>query len=550
MGGYQQLPITPYHPTDPIQQFGSLLALKNALAQQQLIPGQVQAQRQQLEAGALENQQRQQALKDQQAVTAAMKEWDGKDFNALPSLVLKNGGSGQSVIGLKNGLIKQQQDLANLSKDQLANQAAVNDQLLGHIETLKGITDPIQRAEAAKQQGAQILSSPLAKMLDPQTGQMIQGMAAGQVVPNDEQLDFFSKGLTAHNAQIKNALDTSTAAKNNAEANKINAETNPENPADPNLAKQKYEGILQKIQQGGVRSVPLADYNWAKSYENAQRKTTTSSDSLGINTISTNGPSGIAAASGGGATAPSQPGGLTSTGASMVDEIGTGKMALGRLDYILARKPQVLQAVAAKYPDFDSSKVKSYIDAYKDFTTGKTSQQINAGAIALQHLKQLKDINDGNPTTVHIAGTEAYNKFHNLLDTVTDELVTFYGEPKTNEVINAKKSTLGALVNRDAAISEQAKAMGVRMDEMEQRWKNAAPSSAYQAPMPGMSAAAKKARAALDPEYASQNDGGNAPSLASGMVRFQDSQGGIHDIPAANLDKAKQRDPGLKVISQ
>src|SRR6185437_12684303 len=268
MGGYQQLPITPYHPTDPIQQFGSLLALKNALAQQQLIPGQVQAQRQQLEAGALENQQRQQALKDQQAVTAAMKEWDGKDFNALPSLVLKNGGSGQSVIGLKNGLIKQQQDLANLSKDQLANQAAVNDQLLGHIETLKGITDPIQRAEAAKQQGAQILSSPLAKMLDPQTGQMIQGMAAGQVVPNDEQLDFFSKGLTAHKAQIKNALDTSTAAKNTAEAEKANLENEQLKQfggLTPGMAESRYLFVQGRMNQG--LPVSPADKAFAKAYE-------------------------------------------------------------------------------------------------------------------------------------------------------------------------------------------------------------------------------------------------------------------------------------------
>lgn len=32
-------------------------------------------------------------------------------------------------------------------------------------------------------------------------------------------------------------------------------------------------------------------------------------------------------------------------------------------------------------------------------------------------------------------------------------------------------------------------------------------------------------------------------------VRFQDSRGGIHDIPAANLPAARQRDPGLRVLS-
>ncbi len=40
---------------------------------------------------------------------------------------------------------------------------------------------------------------------------------------------------------------------------------------------------------------------------------------------------------------------------------------------------------------------------------------------------------------------------------------------------------------------------------------------------------------------------GGAPA---GMVRFQDSRGGVHDIPSGNLKKARKRDPGLKVIGQ
>ena len=35
---------------------------------------------------------------------------------------------------------------------------------------------------------------------------------------------------------------------------------------------------------------------------------------------------------------------------------------------------------------------------------------------------------------------------------------------------------------------------------------------------------------------------------AEGMMRFQDSQGGIHDIPHENLGRAWRRDRGLKVI--
>lgn len=40
----------------------------------------------------------------------------------------------------------------------------------------------------------------------------------------------------------------------------------------------------------------------------------------------------------------------------------------------------------------------------------------------------------------------------------------------------------------------------------------------------------------------------NLPPAKPGMVRFQDSQGQIHDIPEKNLEAAKKRDPGLKVL--
>jgi hypothetical protein len=231
---------------------------------------------------------------------------------------------------------------------------------------------------------------------------------------------------------------------------------------------------------------------------------------------------------------------------NLIQQIGTGKMALGRMDYLLAKNPALLQAVSEQFPDFDSSKIKSYSDAYRSFTSGPDSKQVNAGAVAIQHLAELKQLNDDHSIAVRTPGTEAHNRFQNLLDTVADELVTFYGEPKTNEAMANKKKTLGALFNRDGAIEEQAKAMGVKFDELEQKWKNAAPSSAYQAPLPGVSQKAMQARAALDPEYAQRgNGGGNA-----GYVRIQASDGSLHDIPRQNIGAAQQRDPGLKVVQQ
>ncbi|PYV94370.1 MAG: hypothetical protein DMG86_23445 [Acidobacteria bacterium] len=42
----------------------------------------------------------------------------------------------------------------------------------------------------------------------------------------------------------------------------------------------------------------------------------------------------------------------------------------------------------------------------------------------------------------------------------------------------------------------------------------------------------------------------NTPALEPGFVRFQDSRGGVHDIPQGNLKAAQQRDPNLRVMQQ
>jgi hypothetical protein len=198
--------------------------------------------------------------------------------------------------------------------------------------------------------------------------------------------------------------------------------------------------------------------------------------------------------------------------------------------------------IVRAFPDFDASKVQSYAQVYKNFTSGKVSVALNAGSTALRHLAQLKGINDKNPTEVRIPGTAANKAYNNLLDTVADELGTFYGEPKTNEVIQSKKATLGGLLNRDAAIREQAIAMGVKFDEFENTWKNAAPSSSYQAPMPAYSEEAKKARALLDPRYRpSESTGGSGAQVGGGTPPGAthvgtDKQGKDHYLDANGND--------------
>lgn len=210
----------------------------------------------------------------------------------------------------------------------------------------------------------------------------------------------------------------------------------------------------------------------------------------------------------------------TGNDSALVDQIGLGKMPLERLDYLATRNPKLLDDVSAKYPDFDGSKIKSYVKTYQDFTSGKTSVALNSGATALKHLAELRGL---NTDTSRIPGTSDYNAYQNKLNTVVGELIKFYGMPDTNQSVDAMKKGMGAMFNRDSAIVEQAKSMGDKLASYQQTWENAAPSKSYQAPLPAIDNDAKTALASLDPDFISQHPAfapaKSAPFNPSDVVR-------------------------------
>ena len=185
---------------------------------------------------------------------------------------------------------------------------------------------------------------------------------------------------------------------------------------------------------------------------------------------------------------------------SLVDAIGKGQLPAGRLSYLLARNPALVAAVTKAYPGFDGSKVEAYTRAYADFTSGHTSQELLSGGTAFEHLKELNDL---NTNASHVYGTPAYTAYQNKADTVATELAKFYGDSTIPAIANIKKTLTSTLPgNRKAAIQTQAGSMADRLDNYAQKWSNAAPSEAYEAQMPGISAKAKEAWASLDPKYA------------------------------------------------
>lgn len=191
---------------------------------------------------------------------------------------------------------------------------------------------------------------------------------------------------------------------------------------------------------------------------------------------------------------------------SIVDAIGTGKMPMGRSAYLLARNPQLVEAVTSAYPDFDASKVEAYSSIYRDFTSGKTANALNAGITAWKHLQELKDLNTDKS---RIYGTADYQAYHNKLDTVSSELARFYGTD-TIEGIRDIKSTLGSFFNRDAAIDTQMQSMRDKFDTYHNQWLSAAPSSHYEAPEPLQNMAKELQRKRGDEKEA----GGASPTAA------------------------------------
>lgn len=184
----------------------------------------------------------------------------------------------------------------------------------------------------------------------------------------------------------------------------------------------------------------------------------------------------------------------------LTDAIGTGHVTADRLGYILARKPEVLEKVIAKYPDFDSTKANDYPKVSAEFKSTKKNTAgyaINAGSTAFKHLAELQTLNTDQS---RILGTKDYQKFQDKLDTLASELAAFYGN-NTIPGIQGYKDTLGATFNRDAAITTQAQSMADKMNSYEHQWYNAAPSAVYQAPIPWMDSEALHARAKLDPTF-------------------------------------------------
>lgn len=554
----------PPEQTDYISQYAHLAQLRQML---NMAPLQRQQAQQQIQAGQLDIQNKQQAYTDQQAATKAMQEWDGQDFMELPGLVLKHGGSAQAVFGLKNQILKQQTEMTKLSTDQLNNQKTINDYIAGHIANVASL--PQEKQAQGFQDAVQDLVSK--KYITPQQAQGLQ-------YQGPQQLDYLKKtyqGLSGIQEDALKNAQTAEATGKGAEAQANAAKANAEAQGlTGQFAEARYRNILSNLSAG--KPVSDDDKQFAKGYELANRKTTTQSDSLGVTSTNTSAPSGLSALAsrmgvqttpqggsapaGGGAP---QPGGAQSTRDSLVDMIGQYKMNPQMFSRAIVKHPDLLAAVGQKYPDFDQTTYNAKNKIVQDYTSGGESKSINAISTALGHAGELGEAinalgNDnglnmlrsmGNRLGVSVFGDDKVMVFNTIVRKLAPEITQAYVQGGGGEKERAANeedfsASLGDKQLR-GNLGETVKLLRSKIAAQEQQWNNTYRPSRPQDDFstrfltPG-------AKQTLQTWGSGGSGGQGGPT--QGFTRIQASDGSMHDIPTANLDKAKQRDPNLKVV--
>ena len=491
----QTAPIAP--PPNPMQQYGQMLGIQGMQQEQQARAQQMQTGAINQQGAQLNLQQQQQQQQDQQAFRAAMQapKNQGKTISDIADSLADQGGiSPQGWVAMKKADLDQRTALAGLDKTQLANAASAHQQTQQLYSNAMDMPD-----EDLATNWSQI-----AQQYDNIPGNMKMPLNPQQPMTK-QQLQQFGPMLSMHAAYLDQALSRQKAQGDAT----LHAPMSPDQIGQLNQGFGQRWNVLNAGQpvptpfQMGPGATPDDFARTDKLMEGTENAQATAAQRAATNGLR---QQMVEIAGQKAASQGTQGIGVTLPDGSenpVIDMIGRGQMsATGLLRYMRPQNLPILQAVSEKYPGFDLQRVDAYAKAYGDFTSTKTNSAggaLLAGSTALKHLAELREMNTNES---HFPGTPDWNAYRNKADTVATELARFYGDP-TVPAIEKLESTLTATLprNREAAILTQGQSMGDRMDGYAQSWKNAAPSSAYEAEMPGIDGAAKKAWASLDPKY-------------------------------------------------
>jgi hypothetical protein len=220
-----------------------------------------QLRQQQLAAGNIELQQKQIALRDQQAMTQAMQQWDAKDPNQLVDLARKNGASANKIFELQTLALNHRKELGAADEVDLKNRATRADAMQSLFSPLADVADPTEQKsayDAAMQEAIrQRLTTPEEAALHPYPGP--QG-----ITPYIKGLDYEKYTLGQQQQQRANQA-AAGAKKDEAELPGIQADAQTKQIASASQqlsgakSSQDYAAAWNQLPAGIARRFPTPE---------------------------------------------------------------------------------------------------------------------------------------------------------------------------------------------------------------------------------------------------------------------------------------------------
>lgn len=347
---------------------GKLLQYLQMARQQQLLPGQLQQQQQQIQSTGLENQQRTMALQDQQILRGLYVKHSG-DLDKVVQEAPAAGVSPSTVQQLQLHALDVKTKTAALVSQQ-------GDVASKQADLMQGAVDAVNNAKPQDKPTV---------YANQRVGLQQAGLNVDQLppqYPGDDTFSLIGAGVKGHSKQVDDALKAAEMSKNTAQATEATAgaeKTGMEVAAmkqfggmTPAMAESRYLSVQSKLNQGQ----PISPDD--KAFKAAYEKNKTLNTQFQFNLQN----AGVGGSQGG------QP-------SALAQMVATGQMKWN--DVISPRTPQTVKEAFAKEvksinPQFNSGDFAVEQAVKTSFTSGDYSKKLNAIATAREHMKTFTNL--------------------------------------------------------------------------------------------------------------------------------------------------------------
>jgi hypothetical protein len=529
-----------------MDQYGRMLQLRSLLAnqqqQQQLMPLQVQEQEQRVQQATLQTQQEELKVKSQQAM---IKAWSDPDFSS--SVTGATGSDLAPSIGFTPGFDPVKMMRSLVSKGVLPEDARA--QAAGLLELSKNLSmktkDDLSNYKESHQQLANLLG-PITNMEPEEQGpaldavkQKVQSGAIPGLDPRDIAL--LQQADPTHLQPVINLTgvgsDIADFHKKNLDVQSVAADVWKKELENDQTANPLLKMQLNPTEAFSGDKLPASlAYLQTQAKSSDPKTATLATQLLGVANTSKNVELAIDKSKKQAAQSV-QDGDPNAAGQLLVD----GTVAPSQI--ISARKPEFAQkafsAAAQLQPGWDARKAEA------DFKVASSPQQVAFFGSA----KSLTD-KGGTLDQLAAAGKDIPEGQIPIFNTVADAI---------------KASTGSGPIAKYAAVAlgvadDYSKVMGGGQGSDTMRTQALNLISAKQSPeqraasIEGIRGAVSSQtnsrignNSVLQKMYGGSGATTKTMAVAQGFTRIQASDGSLHDIPTGNLQKAKQRDPGLTV---